>query len=159
MPQRLRWTSAILIGLAAAATGVVVLLAAGMLSGRGPSLIADAGARMLPHALAQGTGLTSAAAYLAVHTAFYLAAGLAAVILTRMADRVPATVTGLVIVMIMVEFGVLEFSTQALAQHRIDELTWRALLVAHAAADVVFALLVLRAHPSLRRDLVQGYEG
>ena len=88
MPHRLRWTSAILIGLAGAATGVIVLLAAGLLTGRGASLIADAGARMIPHALAQGTGLSSA-----------------------------------------------------------------------AAADVVFALLVLRTHPSLRRDLVQGYEG
>jgi di/tricarboxylate transporter len=94
-----------------------------------------------------------------VHTAFYLAAGLAAVVVTRMADRVPATVTGLVIVMITVEFGFLELSTQTLAQQRIDELTWRGLLVAHAAADVVFALLLLRAHPSLRRDLVKGYEG
>ena len=61
--------------------------------------------------------------------------------------------------MIMVEFGFLEFSTQTLAERHIDELTWRALLFAHAAADVVFALLLLRAHPSLRRDLVQGYEG
>jgi hypothetical protein len=159
MPHRLRWTSAIIIGLAGAATGVIVLLAAGLLTGRGASLIAGAGARLIPHALAQGTGLSSAAAYLTVHTAFYLAAGLAAVIVTRMADRVPATVTGLVIVMIMVEFGFLEFSTQTLAERHIDELTWRALLFAHAAADVVFALLVLRAHPSLRRDLVQGYEG
>jgi hypothetical protein len=159
MPHRLRWTSAILIGLAGAATGVIVLLAAGLLTGRGSSLIADAGARMIPFMLAQGIGFSSAAAYLTVHTAFYLAAGLAAVIVTRMADRVPATVTGLVIVMIMVEFGFLEFSTQALAQRRIDELTWRALLFAHAAADVVFALLLLRAHPSLRQDLVEGYEG
>jgi hypothetical protein len=159
MPQRLRWTSATLIGLASAATGVIVLLAAGLLTGRGASLIADAGAHMIPHALAQGTGLSSAAAYLAVHTAFYLAAALAAVIVTRVADRVPPTVTGFVIVMIIVEFGFLEFSTQTLAQGRINELTWRVLLFAHAAADVVFALLLLRAHPSLRRDLVQGYEG
>jgi hypothetical protein len=159
MPQRLRWTSATLIGLASAATGVIVLLASGLLAGRGASLIADAGARMIPHALAQGTGLSSAAAYLTVHTAFYLAAGLAAVIVTRMADRVPATMTGLVIVMIIVEFAFLEFSTQTLAQGRIDELTWRALLFAHAAADVVFALLLLRVHPSLRQDLMKGYEG
>jgi hypothetical protein len=158
MPRRLSWPSGILIGLVGAATGVVVLLAAGYLTGRGASLITGAGAHFLPHGLTADTGLSPAAAYLIVHAAFYLAAGVAAVILARVADRFPPIMTALVFVMIIVEFGFLVFSTETVAQHRVDELTWRALLVAHGVADVVFLLLALRAHPSLVRDLRQGYE-
>ena len=158
MSRVLRWPSGILIGLLGAGTGVVVLLVAGLVTGRGASLIADAGARMLPHGLAAGTGLSPAAAYLIVHLAFYLAAGLAAVILARVADRAPAIMTGFVLVMIIVEFGFLVFSTEAVAQHRIDGFTWGALLAAHGIGDAVFLLLLLQAHPSLVRDLREGYE-
>lgn len=35
---------------------------------------------------------------------------------------------------------------------------WGAFLLAHAAADVVFALLLLWAHPSFLRELREGYE-
>jgi hypothetical protein len=158
MPRRLRWPSGILIGLVGAATGVVVLLVAGALTGRGASLIADAGAHMLPHGLAAGTGLSPAVAYLIVHTAFYLAAGIAAVILAGVADRFPPVMTALVLVMIIVEFGFLVFSTETVAEHRIDGFAWGAFLVAHGAADAVFALLLLRAHPSFLRELREGYE-
>ena len=41
---------------------------------------------------------------------------------------------------------------------RLDGVTWRALLIAHAAGDVVFALGLVRVHPNLRRALVRGYE-
>jgi hypothetical protein len=153
MSRVLRWPSGILIGLVGAATGVVVLLVAGVLAGRGDSLIADAGARILPHGLAAGTGLSPAVAYLIIHTAFYLAAGIVAVILARVADRFPP-----VFVMIIVEFSFLVFSTETAAQQRIDGFTWGAFLVAHGAADLIFVLLVLWAHPSLLRDLRQGYE-
>ena len=158
MSPRLRWPSGILIGLLGAGTGAGVLLLAGRLTGRGDSLITGAGARVLPHALAAGTGLSPAAAYLIIHTAFYLAAGMAAVLLARVADRFPPAMTGLVFVMIIVEFGFLVFSTETVAQHRIDGFTWDAFLVAHGAADLVFALLLLRAHPSLLRELREGYE-
>ncbi len=158
MARPLRLPSGILIGLIGAATGVVVLLAAGVLTGRGASLITDAGAHMLPRGLAAATGLTPAAAYLIVHTAFYLAAGIVAVILAHVADRFPPVMTALVFVMIIVEFGFLVFSTETVAQHRIDGLAWGAFLVAHGAADVVFALLLLRAHPSFLRELREGYE-
>ena len=158
MPRSLRWSSGMLIGLLGAATGALVLLLAGLLTGQGASLINEAGARMLPHGLAASTGISPAAAYLAVHTAFYLVAGLAAVLVTRVADRAPAVMAGLMLVIIIVEFGFLEFSTMAVAQGRIDMAAWRTLLVAHGAADVVFVLLVLRSHPSLLRDLREGYE-
>jgi len=158
MSRSLRWPSGALIGLIWAAAGFVVLLVAGFLSGRGASLISDAGARMLPQGVAGATGLSPTAAYLIVHLAFYLAAGLAVVILARFADRSPAIMTGLVFVMIIVEFGFLVFSTEAVAQHRIDGFTWGAFLVAHGIGDAVFLLLLLQAHPSLVRDLRAGYE-
>jgi hypothetical protein len=158
MTRPLRWFSGIRIGLIAAATGVVALLLVGLLTGRGGSLVTEAGARVLPSSLAASTGLSLGAAYLVVHTAFYLAAGMAGVLLTRAADRIHAVMAGLILVMIIIEFGFLFFSTMAVAQGRIDMFAWRALLVAHGAADVVFALLLLRTHPSLLQDLREGYE-
>jgi hypothetical protein len=158
MTGSLRMSSGIRIGFVAAFAGVLVILLAGFLTGRGGSLLTEAGARMLPGSLAASTGLSAVAAYLVVHTAFYLAAGLAAVLLTRVADSAPAVITGLVLVIIIIEFSFLDFSTMAVAQGRIDMFAWRALLTAHAAADLVFGLLLVRAHPNLLADLRRGYE-
>lgn len=158
MPRPLRWSSGMLIGLIGAATGALVLLLAGLLTGQGASLITEAGARVLPRGLAASTGLSPLAAYLVVHMVFYLVAGLAAVLLTRVADRAHAVLAGLMILIIVIEFGFLVFSTMAVGQGRIDMPAWRAFLLAHGAADVAFVLLVLRAHPSLLRDLREAYE-
>jgi hypothetical protein len=158
MTRPLRWSSGIRVGLLGAAAGVLVLLLVGLLTGQGSSLLTEAGARMLPQGFATSTGLPLAAAYLVVHTAFYLVAGMAAVLLTRVADRAHAVITGLVLLIIIIEFSFLDFSTMALAQGRIDMFAWRVLLMAHAAADLVFAFLLFRTHPSLLADLRQGYE-
>lgn len=158
MPGSLRLSSGIRIGLIASIVGVLVILLAGLLTGRGSSLLGEAGARMLPRGLATRTGLPPAAAYLVVHTAFYLAAGMAAVILARAADRAPAVMTGIVLGVIMIEFGFLVFSTEALGQGSIGLFAWRAFLVAHGVADLTFALLFLQAHPILLGNLRSGYE-
>jgi hypothetical protein len=158
MTRPLRWSSGIRVSLIGAAAGVLVLLLVGLFTGRGTSLLTEAGARMLPESLAASTGLSPGAAYLVVHMAFYLVAGMAAVLLSRVADRASAVITGLVFVIIIIEFSFLQFSTMALAQGRIDVFAWRALLMAHAAADLVFALLLFRAHPGLLGELRQGYE-
>jgi hypothetical protein len=158
MTRPLRWSSGIVIGVLGAAAGVLVLLLVGLITKQGSSLLSEAGARMLPESLAASTGLSAVGAYLVVHTAFYLAAGVVAVLLTRVADGAPALTTGLIFLIIIIEFSFLDFSTMAVAQHRIDMFAWRALLMAHAAADLVFALLLFRAHPSLLGDLRQGYE-
>lgn len=158
MTRPLRWSSGIRVGLLGAAAGVLVLLFVGLLTGQGSSLLTEAGARMLPQGFATATGLPLATAYLVVHTAFYLAAGMAAVLLTRVADRAHAVITGLVLLIIIIEFSFLDFSTIALAQGRIDMFAWRTLLMAHAAADLVFAFLLFRTHPALLADLRQGYE-
>jgi hypothetical protein len=158
VPRRLRWSSGLLIGLIGAATGVLVLFLAGLLTGQGDGFVTQAGARLLPHGLAARTGLSPIAAFLVVHAAFYLIAGLAAVVVTRVVDRAPAVITGLILVIIIIEFGFLVLSTTAIASGRIDLSAWRAILLSHGAADVVFALLVVRAHPSLLQDLRDGYE-
>ena len=157
MSRTLRWAFGVLLGLIGAVTGIVVLLVAGLLTGRG-TFLADAGGHLLPHGLAASTGFSPAAAYLIVHTAFYVLAGVAAVNLTRLADRFPQVTAGLVLVMIIVELGFLVFSTETLAQHRIDRVAWGAFLVAHGVADLVFVLVLVRAHPKLLQDLREGYE-
>jgi hypothetical protein len=158
MPPALRWSTGLAIGLVGAATAVLVLLLAGLMTDRGGALISEAGALMLPSVLAAASGLSAGAAYLVVHTMFYLAAGAAAVVLTRLVDRVHVLTVGLVLVIIIVEMGFLVFSTEAAARGRIDTFAWRSLLIAHAAADLVFVLLLLRVHPSLLTDLRAGYD-
>lgn len=158
MPPALRWSTGLLIGLVGAVTAVLILLLMGLLAGRGGTLISDAGALMLPSVLAAASGLSAGAAYLVVHTLFYLAAGLVAVVLTRLADRVHVLTVGAVLVIIIVEMGFLVFSTEAAARGRMDTFAWRSVLIAHAAADLVFVLLLLRAHPSLLSDLRAGYD-
>src|SRR5690242_15166154 len=129
MPRSLRWHSGALIGLIGGTTSLVALAAMGFATGRGGTLITDAGARILPQGVAAVTGLSPAVAYLIVHLAFYLIAGLAAALLARLADRSPAIMTGLVFAIIIVEFGFLVFSTESAAQHLIDGFTWGAFLV------------------------------
>jgi hypothetical protein len=83
---------------------------------------------------------------------------MAAALLTRVADRATALMTGLIFLIIIIEFSFLDFTTMAVAQHRVDMFAWRALLTAHAAADLVFGFLLFRTHPSLLGDLRQGYQ-
>lgn len=158
MLSPLRWSTGAAIGLIAAVIGVLVLLLAGLLTGHGSSVLAEAGKRMVPQALAAGTGLPAGAAYLVVHTGLYVLAGLAAVLLTRVADRAHVVLVGLVLVLIIIEFGAFEFATAAVAEGRIDPSTWRAILIAHLVADLAFAFMVVRAHPALLRELREGYE-
>jgi hypothetical protein len=158
MHRPLRWSTGITIGLIASIIGVLVLLLAGLLTGRGSSLIAEAGDRIVPQALASVTGLGAGTAYLVVHTVMYVMAGLATVLLTRVGGRAHVVLVGLVLVLIFVEFGSLEFATEAVAQGRIDPAVWRAVLTGHVVADLAFALMVVRAHPGLLTELREGYE-
>ncbi len=158
MSGPLSWSSGVRIGLVSAGTGVLVLVLVGLLSGQGVALISAAGSGVLSRGLTANTGLSAGAAYLAVHTTCYLLAGLAAVLLARVADRFPSVMTGLVTLITMIELGFLVSMTAAMAQGRIDLLDWRALLAAHPASDIVFAVLLVRAHPGLVRDLRAGYE-
>jgi hypothetical protein len=66
--------------------------------------------------------------------------------------------TGLATLINVIELGFLVSMTAAMAQGRINLFDWHALLAAHAAADIVFLVLLVRAHPGLVRDLRAGYE-
>jgi hypothetical protein len=147
-----------LVGLVAAIASTLILLLAGALSGRGWHILADAGMAALPSTVRLATGLSAQVSYLLSHTLVYLVAGVVVLGLVSLTDRVPPLVTGLVLVTIIIEFGFLVFATESQASGRVDDVTWRSLLIAHAAGDVVFALGILRAHPTLRRVLVRGYE-
>jgi hypothetical protein len=148
----------LLIGLVAAIVSTLTLLLAGALSGRGLHLLTDAGMAALPSAVRAATGASAALSYLLSHTLVYLLAGIVALKLAGLADRVPPLVAGLVLAIIIIEFGFLVFTTESLAGGRIDAVTWRSLLIAHAIGDIAFAFGIVRAHPSLRQDLVRGFE-
>jgi hypothetical protein len=102
--------------------------------------------------------MSPAEAYLTLHTVMYVVAGIAALAFSRLLDRAPAVSTALVFIVVIVELGFLMMTRATRELGRVDETTWRVLLTSHAVADVVFALGVLLAHPSIRQDLVRGYE-
>jgi ABC-type molybdate transport system permease subunit len=153
-----RWRDGILIGLVAAIVSTLILLLAGALSSRGLHILADAGMAALPSTVRAATGVSAALSYLLSHTLLYLVAGVVALALAGLADRLPPLVAGLLLLIIIIEFGFLVFTTESWAGGRIDAVTWRSLLIAHAVGDVVFVLGMVRAHPSLRQALVRGYE-
>jgi hypothetical protein len=158
LPRRFRWADGLLVGLLAAIVSTLILLLAGALSGRGWQILGDAGMAALPSVVGAATGLSASLSYLLSHTLLYLLAGVVALRLAGLADRLPPLVTGLLLVLIIIEFGFLVFTTESQAVGRVDAVTWRSLLIAHAVGDVVFALGIVRAHPSLRLALVRGYE-
>lgn len=158
MSHRPRSTDGVLVGLVAAITSTAILLLAGELSGRGLSILADVGMTALPSIVRTATGISASLSYLLTHTLVYMLAGVVALRLAGLADRVPPLVTGLLLAIIIVEFGFLVFATEGEAAGRLNEATWRSLLIAHGIGDVVFALGIVRAHPSLREALVRGYE-
>jgi hypothetical protein len=153
-----RWSNGVLVGLVAAITSTMILLLAGAWSGRGWHILADAGMAALPSTVRLATGLSAPLSYLLSHTLVYLLAGVVVLGLVGLTDRLPPLVTGLVLVIIIIEFGFLVFTTESQANGRVDGVTWRSLLIAHAVGDVVFALGIFRAHPTLRQVLVRGYE-
>jgi hypothetical protein len=152
------WANGVFVGLVAALSSTLILLVAGALSGRGLHIVTEAGMAALPSAIRALTGISAALSYLLSHTLVYLLAGVVAMALVSLADRVPPIVTGLVLVIIIIEFGFLVFTTEGQASGRVDAVTWRSLLIAHAVGDVVFALGIFREHPSVRQALVRGYE-
>jgi uncharacterized membrane protein SirB2 len=158
LPRRGRWTDGVLVGLVAAIISTLILLLAGALSGRGLHILTDAGMAVLPSTVRAATGVSAALSYLLSHTLLYMLAGVVALALAGLPDRLPPLVAGFFLVIIFIEFGFLMLTTESHVIGRFDEVTWRSLLIAHALGDVVFALGILIAHPSLRQALVRGFE-
>jgi hypothetical protein len=156
--DRVRWTHGALIGLGAAVVGALTLLAAGAFTGRGLHILVDAGQAALPSAVHALTGASAAPSYLLSHTVLYMLAAAAAMALARLADRMPQIMPGLVVALILLELGFLVLTLEVRVMGRFDEITWRALLVAHAAGDIALVFGIVRVHPSLRRALTRGYE-
>jgi hypothetical protein len=155
---RMQWNDGVLIGFVAALVSTSILLLAGALTGRGLQILGDAGLTVLPSAVHAGTGISAGLSYLLSHTLVYMLAGVVAMGLAGLADRLPPLITGLILVILIIEFAFLVFLTESQASGRIDHTTWISLLIAHAVGDVVFAIGALRAHPGLRGTLVRGYE-
>jgi hypothetical protein len=158
MGRRALWTEGVLVGVVAAGISTLILLLAGALSGRGLHILTDVGMAALPSLVRAATGLSAALSYVLGHTLLYLLAGVVALALVGLADRLPPLMAGLLLVLVIVEFGFLVFTTESQASGQIDEVTWRSLLVAHAVGDIVFLLGLVRAHPSLRQAVVRGFE-
>ncbi len=151
------WRAGMLVGLAAATLSTVALLAVGVLSGRGSDILADAGTAVLPADLRAATGTPAVLSYLMIHIALYMLAGAGVMALVRLADRIPAFITGLVLLGIIFELSFLVLTAEGRAMARFDGLTWRALLIAHAVGDLAFVLGLVRVHPGIRQALVRGY--
>jgi hypothetical protein len=156
--RRPRWTDGILVGLVAAVISSLILLLAGAVTGRGWHILANAGVAALPSIVRTGIGVSASLSYLLSHTLLYMLAGVVALALAGLVDRVPPLVTGVVLVIIIIEFGFLVLTTEGQVIGRVDQVTWRSLLIAHAVGDIVLVLGIVRAHPSLRQALVRGYE-
>jgi hypothetical protein len=156
--RRSRWTDGALVGLVAATISTLILLLAGALTGRGLHVLTDVGMAVLPSIVRSATGASAALSYLLSHTLLYLLAGVVALALAGLTDRVPPLAAGLVLVIIFIEFGFLVFTTESQVSGRIDEVTWRSLLIAHAVGDLALALGIVRVHPSLRQAVVRGFE-
>jgi len=69
----------------------------------------------LPSAVRAVTGLSASLSYLLSHALLYLLAGVVALALAGLADRVPPLVAGLLLVIIIIEFGFLVFTTESQA--------------------------------------------
>lgn len=157
--RRPRWTDGVLVGLVAAIVSTLILLLAGALSDRGTHILGDAGMAALPSTVRAITGVSAPLSYLLSHTLLYMLAGIVTLALVGLADRIPSLVAGLLLVLIIIEFGFLMLTTQSQELGRLDEVTWRSLLIAHAVGDIVFVFGIVLVHPTLRQTLVRGFEG
>jgi hypothetical protein len=156
--QQPEWLHGALIGLVAAAVGTLTLIAVGALSGQGPEILARVGKGPWPSLVRAITGTSPSLSYVVSHTTLYLLAGIVALAIARVADRMPVLLTGLVLVVLVIEFSFLVVMTGWTALGHFDHLTWRAVLIAHAVADMFLVIGIVRVHPSLRQAFRRAYQ-
>jgi len=144
------WLQGAAVGLVAAIAGTIILIAVGALGGRGTAILGQVGMGLWPTAVRSLTGASPAVSYLISHTTLYLVAGIVALALARTADRLPILLTGLVLVILVIEFAYLVVMTGSRATGRFDDLTWRSVLIAHLAANVFLLIGTLWVHPTLK---------
>ncbi|HXS24139.1 MAG TPA: hypothetical protein VN719_07915, partial [Gemmatimonadales bacterium] len=111
-----------------------------------------------PSAVHALTGASPAMSYLLSHTTLYLLAGIVGLAIARVADRLPVLLTGLLLFILVIEFGYLVVMTGWRATGHFDGPTWQAVLIAHVVANLVLLIGVLWVHPSLRVDFRRAYQ-
>ncbi len=153
------WLQGAAVGLAAALAGTLALIIVGALAGRGMAILDAVGMGPWPSAVRALTGASPAASYLVSHTALYLLAGIVALAIARVADRLPVLLTGLLLVILVIEFAYLVVMTGWRATGHFDGLTWHSVLIAHVVANMVLLVGILWVHPSLRLAFRRAYEG
>jgi hypothetical protein len=152
------WLQGATVGLIAAIAGTLTLILAGIVGGRGAAILSAVGMGPWPSVVHALTGTSPAMSYLVSHTVLYLVAGIVALAIARVADRLPVLLTGLLLAIMVIEFGYLVVMTGWRATGHFDGLTWRSVLIAHVVADLCLLIGVLWVHPSLRLDFRRGYE-
>ena len=148
--RRPGWLQGAAVGLTAAIAGTLTLIALGAIGGRGVAILSTVGMGPWPSAVRALTGASPAVSYLLSHTMLYLLAGIIALAVARVADRLPVLLTGLVLVILAIEFGYLGVMTGWEATGHFDGLTWRSVLVAHLVANLFLLIGILWVHPSLK---------
>jgi hypothetical protein len=121
------------------------------------AILDAAGMGPWPAAVHGLTGASPAASYLVSHTVLYLAAGIVALAVARVADRLPVLLTGLLLVILVIEFAFLVAMTGWQATGHFDGPTWQSVLIAHVVANVVLLIGILWVHPSLKLDFRRAY--
>ncbi len=152
------WLQGAAVGLTAAIAGSLALITVGEIGGRGLAILDAVGMGPWPSAVHALTGASPAVSYLLSHTVLYLLAGIVALALARVADRLPVLLTGLLLVILVIEFAYLVVMTGWRATGRFDGLTWRSVLIAHVVANMVLAIGTLWVHPSLRLAFRRAYQ-
>ena len=92
------WLQGAAVGLTAAILGTLTLITVGAIGGRGLAILDAVGRGPWPSAVHALTGATPAVSYLLSHTTLYLLAGIVALAVARVADRLPVLLTGLLLV-------------------------------------------------------------
>src|SRR4051812_42706063 len=144
------WLQGAAVGLIAAIAGTLTLITVGAIGGRGLAVLDAVGMGPWPSAVRALTGASPAVSYLLSHTALYLLAGIVALAIARVADRLPTLLTGLLLLIMVIEFAYLVVMTGWQATGHFDALTWRSVLIAHGVANLFLLIGILWVHPSLR---------
>jgi hypothetical protein len=152
------WLQGAAVGLIAAIAGTLTLIVVGTIGGRGMAILGTVGMGPWPSAVRALTGASPAVSYLVSHTTLYLLAGIVALAVARVADRLPVLLTGLLLLILVIEFGYLVVMTGWETTGRFDSLTWRSVLVAHVVANLILLIGILWVHPSLKSAFVRAYQ-
>jgi hypothetical protein len=122
----------------------------GAIDSRGAAILGAVGMGAWPLAVRAVTGASPAVSYLVSHTTLYLVAGIVALGVARVADRLPVLLSGLLLVILVIEFAYLVVMTGWQATGHFDNLTWRSVLISHVVANVSLLIGILWVHPSLK---------